>query len=111
MRSDNKPQPRTIYIAYMSDHVHALAAAMRAHGLKAEVLPPPDDETLALGLAQGRGRECMPCFTIIGDILRRAHQPDFDAQRAALLLPTTAGPCRFGQLRALVRDILDRHGL
>lgn len=111
MNDDRRSSGKTIFVPYMCDHAYALAAAMRAYAMDAEVLPPPDDETLADGLAQGRGRECMPCFTVIGDVLRRARQPGFDPARAALLLPTTAGPCRFGQYRALVRDILDRRGL
>jgi predicted nucleotide-binding protein (sugar kinase/HSP70/actin superfamily) len=111
MNDDRRSSDKTIYLPYMCDHAYVLAAALRAFDMGAEVLPPPDDETLAEGLAQGRGRECMPCFTVVGDVLRRARQPDFDPAHAALLLPTTAGPCRFGQYRALVRDILDRHDL
>ena len=33
---------RTIYLPCISDHSHAVAGAMRALGLDARVLPPPD---------------------------------------------------------------------
>ncbi len=102
---------KTIYIPYMCDHVYILGAAFRAEGLPAEVLSPPDEETMALGVQLCLGRECSPCFTTTGDIIRRARRPDFDPAQAVLLMPTAGGPCRFGQYIILQRDILDRYGL
>ncbi|MFQ6045114.1 MAG: hypothetical protein ACE5PT_01975 [Gemmatimonadales bacterium] len=104
-------RPKTVYIPYMCDHAYVLGAALRAHDIPAEVLPPPDDRSLAIGLDLCGGRECLPCFTSTGDIIRRAEEPGFDPARAVLLVPTTAGPCRFGQYNVLQREILDRHGL
>lgn len=104
-------KPKTVYMPYMCDHVYVLGAALEAHNIPVEVLLPPDDETLAIGLDLCKGRECLPCFTSTGDIIRRARQPDFDPAQSVLLMPTTAGPCRFGQYTALQRDILDRQGL
>lgn len=102
---------KTVYIPNMSDHAHGVAAAMRAYGIPAQVLPPPDAETLAIGLDLCRGRECLPCFLCTGDIIRRSRQPDFDPARAVYFMPTGPGPCRFGQYRVLERDILDGLGM
>ncbi|HEU4563594.1 MAG TPA: hypothetical protein VFS05_03055 [Gemmatimonadaceae bacterium] len=102
---------RTVYIPNISDHSHGVAAAMRAYGIPAEVLPPPDAETLAIGLDLCRGRECLPCFLCTGDIIRRSRRPGFDPARAVYFMPTGPGPCRFGQYRVLEREILDRMGL
>ncbi len=107
----NRQRLKTVYIPYMCDHVYVLGAALEAHHIPTEVLPPPNNETLAIGLDLCKGRECLPCFTTTGDIIRLAHQPDFDPAQAALLMPTSAGPCRFGLYKALQRDILDRQGL
>ena len=63
---------KTIYVPYMCDHVLVLTAVLRAFGLSAQVLPSPDDETLDLGLSVVLGKECSPCFTTTGDILRCA---------------------------------------
>ena len=104
-------QPKTVYVPCMNDHTYILAAALQAHHIPTEVLPPSDKETLAIGLSLCRGRECLPCFTTTGDLIRRARQPDFDPAHSVFLMPTTAGPCRFGQYSALQRDILDRAGL
>jgi predicted CoA-substrate-specific enzyme activase len=115
-RKDEKAAPgepavRRIYLPNMCDHAYALAAAMRYHGLPSEVLPPSDEETLALGRSLCLGRECLPCFTSLGDIVRRTREPGFVPGAASYFMPTTAGPCRFGQYYYLQRQILDRLGL
>lgn len=102
---------KTLYIPRMADHALGVAAAMRHHGVRAEVLPPPDAETMAIGLDLCRGRECLPCLLCTGDIVRRARQPGFDAAASLFFMPTGPGPCRFGQYRYLEQDILDRLGL
>ncbi len=100
-----------VYIPDVCDPTHVLAAAMRAHGLRAEVLPPSTAGTLALGRDLCLGRECLPCHTLVGDIVQRAHQPGFEPDRAAYLIPTSAGPCRLGQFHDLLRQVLRRQGL
>ncbi len=102
---------KKIYIPYMCDHGFVLAAALEAHHLCTEVLPPPDDESLAIGLEVCRGKECSPCFTTTGDIVRRSRRPDFDPARSALLMPGAAGMCRFGQYAYYQRDVLESFGL
>jgi predicted nucleotide-binding protein (sugar kinase/HSP70/actin superfamily) len=102
---------RTIYIPYMCDHVYPMGAALTAFGLTVEFLPRPDEETLAIGLDLCRGRECLPCFISTGDIIRRARRPDFEPARAAILMPTTEGSCRFGQYLTFQRELLHQRGL
>ena len=102
---------RKTYLPNMSDHAHVLAAAMRFHGLPAEVLPPTTEETLEIGRQLCLGRECLPCFTSIGDIVQKTRQDGFDPTASAYFMPTTGGPCRFGQYHHLQRQILDRLGL
>jgi predicted nucleotide-binding protein (sugar kinase/HSP70/actin superfamily) len=99
------------YIPHMCDHALALEAALHALGAPAETLPPPDEETLALGRELCLGRECLPLFVATGDILRRARQPGFDPARSTFFMPTTCGPCRFGQYRTMQRLLLDEAGL
>ena len=103
--------PKKTYIPYMCDHALALEAALHALGVPAETLPPPDEETLALGRERCLGRECLPLFVATGDILRRARQADFCPGRSAFFMPTACGPCRFGQYRTIQRMLLDEAGL
>ncbi len=100
-----------IYLPPVCDPAHALAAALRHYGLDAQVLPPSSVETLALGRELCLGRECLPCYTIVGDVVQLARQPGFDPARAVYLLPTSAGPCRLGQFHDLLRLVLRRLGL
>jgi predicted nucleotide-binding protein (sugar kinase/HSP70/actin superfamily) len=104
------PARRTIYLPHISDHALAVAAGMRSLGLRAEVLPPPDEESMAIGLSLCRGRECLPCFLCTGDFLRQCRQPGFDPRSAVFLMPTGTGPCRFGQYRVLQQAILEEQG-
>jgi predicted nucleotide-binding protein (sugar kinase/HSP70/actin superfamily) len=102
---------RITYLPHMCDTAHALAAAMRHHGLPAEVLPPTDEESMNLGLRVCGGRECVPCFLSLGDILRKTREPGFDPDSATFYFPKTCGPCRFGHYSVLLREVLDRVGL
>jgi predicted nucleotide-binding protein (sugar kinase/HSP70/actin superfamily) len=102
---------RITCIPHVGDQAFALAAAMRHYGMAAEVLPPTDDRSMAIGLRICGGRECLPCFLAMGDVIRRTEEPDFDPDRFAFYFPTASGPCRFGQYTMLLRDILDEAGL
>jgi predicted nucleotide-binding protein (sugar kinase/HSP70/actin superfamily) len=66
---------------------------------------------MALGLSLCRGRECLPCFYCVGDILRKCREPGFDPSAAAFFLPTGPGPCRFGQYRVLLEAVLAGQGV
>lgn len=104
-------QEKTIYIPYLCDHGYVISAALQAHGLPSEPLPPPDEESLAIGLDLCRGRECLPCFTTTGDIIRLTQRPDFKPEQARVLMVASCGPCRFGQYLPLQRGILAERGL
>jgi|Deesub1362A_J573_1020465.scaffolds.fasta_scaffold00742_3 predicted CoA-substrate-specific enzyme activase len=102
---------RKVYIPRMSDHAFALKAAFEACGLDAEVMEPPDAESVALGRRYVSGKECYPCAVTTGDMLRKALSKDFDPERSAFFMPSGTGPCRFGQYNVLHRLILDEIGL
>jgi predicted CoA-substrate-specific enzyme activase len=91
---------RTLYLPYMTDHGYALAAAFRALGQAAEVLPGADEHSVALGRKHTSGKECYPCIVTTGDLVKKVSGPGFDPDRAAFFMPTGDGPCRFGQYRA-----------
>lgn len=106
-----KNAKKTIYIPYMCDHNYVLQAALQAFGVPAEVLAPPDEESARLGMGLVIGKECAPCMITVGDIIRLARRADVDPTRAVVLMPTTHGPCRFGQYTVLQRHLLDEQGL
>ena len=106
----SRSEGRTVYVPYMDDHCYGLAAAMRAGGLDARVLPVSDEASLKLGRKHTSGKECYPCVITTGDILKKAAEPGFDPKRAAFFMPTAMGPCRFGQYNKFHRMVLDELG-
>jgi predicted nucleotide-binding protein (sugar kinase/HSP70/actin superfamily) len=103
-------EARTLYFPYMADGAHALAAACRACGMKAEVLPPQDERDIELGRRHTSSRECFPMICTTGSFLRKLHEPGVDPSKVSFFMPDHNGPCRFGQYNGLQRIILDRLG-
>ncbi|MFQ6098836.1 MAG: acyl-CoA dehydratase activase-related protein, partial [Armatimonadota bacterium] len=101
---------KRIWIPYASEAAHVLAAAMRAYGIDARVLPRSEDP--GLNLARGVITEdvCIPALFTTQDILERVQQPDFDPERECFFQGNSQGPCRFGMYFMLQRRILDDMG-
>ena len=96
---------RRLYIHRMADGAECLAAALRSVGMDAVVLPPSDARTLELGARYLAGEECLPAKVTLGDFLKVAERPDFDPALSAFVMPTTEGPCRFGQYAPYIRKV------
>ena len=108
MVADTKPglRDRRLYLPRMSDcGAEAVAAAMRSVGIEAVVLPPSDARTLELGARHLGGEECLPAKITLGDFLKVAETPGFDPRTTAFMMPTTEGPCRFGQYSTYIRKV------
>ncbi len=102
---------RTIYIPYMCDHARILAAAFRACGVDAKVLPEPDDESLELGRKYTSGKECYPTVLTTGDLIKLIKSPEFNPEKSIFFMPNSGGPCRFGQYNQLHKKILRELGI
>jgi predicted nucleotide-binding protein (sugar kinase/HSP70/actin superfamily) len=97
---------RRLYVHPMTEcGAECLAAAFRSVGIDARVLPPSDARTLELGARHLAGEECLPAKVTLGDFLKVVETPGFDAGRAAFMMPTTEGPCRFGQYAPYIRKV------
>ena len=101
---------KKVYIPYMSDAAYALSAAFRRCGVDSAVMDEPDESTLDFGLKFTNGNECMPCFVTTGDIIKVIEKPDFDSKKATFFMPTSPGPCKFGQYNRLHELVLDNLG-
>ena len=89
----------------------ALASAFKSIGIDATITPASNERTMELGGRFTSGDECLPQKVTLGDFLRIAEAPGFDAKKAAFFMPTSGGPCRFGQYEPLLRQILNERGL
>jgi len=101
---------RTLYIPYVCDHAHMLAASSRHFGVDAQVLPPQDERTLELGRRYTSSKECFPLICTTGDFLKKIFEPGFEPERATFFMPDHNGPCRFGQYNRLQRILFDHLG-
>ncbi|MFC1736199.1 acyl-CoA dehydratase activase [Candidatus Hydrogenedentota bacterium] len=105
-----KNDKRTVYLPAMCDHSYAFAAAFRANGIDAVVLPKSDRETVAIGKKLTNGKECYPCILTTGDLAKFVTNPGFDPERSAFFMPGGNGPCRFGCYYRFHRMVLDDMG-
>jgi predicted CoA-substrate-specific enzyme activase len=105
-----KPFEKTIYIPNMCDHAYPLKAAFERCGLTAKVMEESDATTLEYGKRHTTGKECFPCVTTTGDMLRKIHSPGFDRTRSVFFMPGATGPCRFGLYSQFHRMVLDDLG-
>lgn len=101
---------KKVYIPVMADGLsEAFAAIFRWLGIDACATAPSNKRTLELGAKFTSGDECYPAKVTIGDLLRVIEQPGFNPRRSVFLLPTSEGPCRFGQyvpfLKKTLREI------
>ena len=101
---------RKIHIPYMTDHVFSLAAAFKACGMDAEVMPMSDEESLNYGRKYTYGKECYPCTLTTGDMLKIVRSDGFEPDKTAFFMPSANGPCRFGQYNRFHRLLLDELG-
>jgi predicted CoA-substrate-specific enzyme activase len=101
---------RTLWFPYMNDNAYAVAAASRACGVDAWVLPKQDDTDVELGREYLTGKECFPMICTTGSFLKKLREPGIDPKKMSFFMPDHAGPCRFGQYNKLQRILFDRLG-
>lgn len=102
---------RKILLAPMHPAVVPLfAAAFRKHGYETLLLPEVTPEQFELGRKLTRGSECLPAHVTTGNILHTLRTAGLDPREAVLFMPTSDGPCRFGQYASLQRIILNKSG-
>ena len=102
---------KRILIVPMHDAaVHMFAAAFGKHGYETLILPEITPEQFELGRKHTRGSECLPAHVTTGNILHSLERYNIRPGEAALFMPTSDGPCRFGQYASLHRIILNKLG-
>lgn len=102
---------KVVYLPVMAEGASEMFAAIfRRLGVEAHVTPPSSRRTVEMGGKLTQGDECYPSKVVIGDLFQAIEQPGFDAGRSVFFLPTSDGPCRFGQYVPYLRKILRESG-
>ena len=87
-----------------------VAPAFAACGLPAEVLAPPDRQSVELGLRYVNNDLCYPAVIIIGDIIKAFRSGQYDPEQTAIVFPQTFGQCRASSYLPLMEKALQCAG-
>lgn len=88
----------------------SFAAVFRGFGYTSRMLDLEDEEALVLGKKYLRGGECLPMTLTLGGFLKQVRSEPAGGKHI-LFMPTTEGPCRFGQYNLMERFVFHRLGL
>jgi len=88
----------------------AFAAGFRGVGLDARPCPQAGPRATELACRYTSGDECYPQRVTLADFFQAMEEEGFDPARAAFVMATTDGPCRFGQYAPFLRRVLRAHG-
>ena len=100
---------RRLYLPQMPyGGTYLLAASIRSIGFDSWPTTDSDERTLELGSKVTSGDECYPQKITMGDFLRIIEDEGRD--NVAFLMPSSNGPCRFGQYLHLIRSKFDELG-
>ncbi len=102
---------RRMFVPRMSSvGAEALSAAFRSIGIDAVVAPRSDERSRAMAGRFITGEECLPQRITLADFFKGMSEEGYDPAQSAFFMPTSAGPCRFGQYANLMRKILRELG-
>ena len=102
---------KVVYLPVMAEGgSEVFASIFRRLGVEAQVTPPSSARTVELGGKVTQGDECYPSKVVIGDLFQAIEQPGFVPDRTVFFLPTSDGPCRFGQYVPYLRKVLRESG-
>jgi len=103
---------RSLYIPRMSvEGASVFAAAFRAYGVNGQLVPEGDAKSIELARQYTIGEECYPEIVTLGAFLKIIEDRNFDPEKTAFFIPTANGPCRFGQYRHILQEVLAQKGL
>ncbi len=85
-----------------------LAAVFRGAGLNAKAHKPPDKAILKLGRGNTSCKECLPLILTTGTLLQYINQEREQDEIVVYFMPTGSGPCRFGQYRIFMEDLVKK---
>ncbi|MGV8056713.1 MAG: acyl-CoA dehydratase activase-related protein [Smithellaceae bacterium] len=106
-----KGEQKKIIIPWISPmYSPLLAPAFAACGFPAEVLAPPDRQSVELGLQYVNNDLCYPAVIIIGDIIKAFRSGKYDPERTAIVFPQTFGQCRASSYLPLMEKALQCAG-
>ncbi|UCD32563.1 MAG: activase [Desulfobacterales bacterium] len=85
-----------------------MAAVFRGKGFNVVPHPPSDESVLKLGRGNTSCKECLPLILTTGTLLNYIQNRKRDDEIVVYFMPTSSGPCRFGQYHIFMEDLIRR---
>ncbi|MGA6924458.1 MAG: acyl-CoA dehydratase activase, partial [Desulfosarcina sp.] len=89
----------------------ALAAAFAGEGIRSIAAGPADETVLKRGRANTTCKECLPLMLTTGTLLNWLDRERRPGETLAYFMATGAGPCRFGQYRIFMEDLIKKRAI
>jgi len=106
-----KEERKKIIVPWVSPMYSPLVApTFAACGWPAEVLAPPDRQSVELGLRYVNNDLCYPAVIIIGDIIKAFRSGQYDPEQTTIVFPQTFGQCRASNYLPLMEKALQSAG-
>lgn len=103
----NHPKVKAILPVLGEHATPLLAECLALSGLRAEALPPADEDALKVGRGSSSCKECLPLQTTLGTMLTYLRNRS-DDEVTIYFMGDTNGPCRFGQYNVLSRRVIEK---
>lgn len=78
-------------------------ASLAPLGYHVEILPPPDKESIRLGLRYTNNDICYPAIITVGDVLKAMQNGSYDKDSVAVAFTETGGQCRATNYHSLIK--------
>ncbi|MDP2861382.1 MAG: acyl-CoA dehydratase activase [Desulfobacterales bacterium] len=89
----------------------SFAAVLGGKGYNVVAHPPADKAVLKLGRANTSCKECLPLILTTGTLLNYINNGKSKGEVLIYFMPTSSGPCRFGQYHIFMEDLIARLGI
>ncbi|MBN1146847.1 MAG: 2-hydroxyacyl-CoA dehydratase [Anaerolineales bacterium] len=98
---------KTVLVPYFSHFcAPTVAGPLLSMGYKLETLPPPDHESVEIGLKYTQNEICYPGIIVIGDLIKALQSGKYDLDNIAVGSWQTGGQCRASSILSLLKRAL-----
>jgi predicted nucleotide-binding protein (sugar kinase/HSP70/actin superfamily) len=102
---------KTFILPNMCIHAEFIAAAMKAYGINAVVLPEPNESDVFYADRVTSGIECLPYRVTLGGFMRYFYENGHNLDEVEAFMAGAYGPCRFGKYAIEQTRILRELGI
>ncbi len=85
-----------------------LAASLRHVGIRAFPVPAPTEKELKIGKGYASCKECLPLILTLGSLMEYLGNRQDTQEILVYFMPTSPGPCRFGQYNVLIKNLISK---